>query len=437
MKLSSISNPDQIVSAKKAVLDGLAADGSLYMPLVIPALPIEFLRELPKKTLHEIAIEIAAALLEDEVPREILGEIVQQALSFPVPLVSLGEHCHVLELFHGPTCAFKDFGARFMARLVSYFRKDAVEDLILLTATSGDTGSAVAHGFFEVPGIRVVILYPSGKVTPLQEKQFTTLGSNITCLEILGTFDDCQRMVKQAFVDQEIRTAKTLSSANSINIARLIPQTFYYFHGAAELWRAKDVVPERQCFSVPSGNFGNLTAGLMAKRMGLPISSFVAATNSNDVVVSYLAGNEFTKTASKQTISNAMDVGDPSNFARMLSLYGNSREEMCRDVRGISSSDKQTEAAIIRVYAQTGYVLDPHTAVGMIGLETVLAEKPDLSGIVLATAHPAKFRETVDALLPQPQILPSQLASVMAKEKRSTVLPPDFAAVKELLLGLQ
>ena len=413
---------------REAVLRGLAPDGGLYMPLHIPHLPADFFTRLPSLSLQEIGIEVAGAFFGDEVLAAELRGIVERAINFDAPLVTLDESTSVLELFHGPTLAFKDFGARFMAQLMSYFARDSKREITILVATSGDTGSAVASGFLGVPNIRVVILYPSGKVSPLQEKQLTTMGGNITALEVNGVFDDCQRLVKQAFVDPELSARLQLASANSINIARLIPQSFYYFYAVGRLGGARPIA-----ISVPSGNFGNLTAGLIAKRMGLQVTRFIAATNANDVFGQFLQTGRFEPRASKETISNAMDVGNPSNFARMRELYP-ALEDMRRDIVSFSFSDKETRAAIGRVFKKIGYILDPHGAVSYLGFQTYLADHPDSRGIVLETAHPAKFPEVVEAELGKKIETPARLAAYAKKEKVSTRIDADFDALKTFLM---
>jgi threonine synthase len=356
----------------------------------------------------------------------------------------------VLELFHGPTLAFKDFGARFMARLMSYFVRASAgggvrekeRELIVLVATSGDTGGAVAHGFLGVPDIRVVVLYPSGKVSEVQEKQLTTLGGNVTAVEVAGSFDDCQRMVKQALGDPELRQQRRLTSANSINIARLLPQSFYYFYACAQLGAGSTPGSGAPVvFSVPSGNFGNLTAGILARRMGLPVSKFVAATNANDAVPRYLKSGVFEPQVSRRTISNAMDVGNPSNFARLAELYGRAPEERLEKMRaeiwGSRHSDEETEQAMARCWREHGYLLDPHTAVGWLGLQAFARERSEpFQGIVLATAHPAKFAPTVERATGTSVPMPARIREALSKDKIAVSLPNDFGHLKSLLLRL-
>lgn len=402
------------------------------MPKDLPRLPGDFFRTLEGRNLQDISFAVARALLKDDVPEDILRRIVEEAINFDAPLVRLDDETYVLELFHGPTLAFKDFGARFMARLMGYFVQGADRELTILVATSGDTGSAVAHGFLNVSGIRVFILYPSGGVSPTQEKMLTTLGGNITALEIQGTFDDCQKLVKQAFVDQELREKLFMSSANSINIARLIPQSFYYFYAYGQLADiSKPVV-----ISVPSGNFGHLTAGLMAKRMGLPVTKFIAACNANDVVADYLRTGQYKPRQSQKTLSNAMDVGAPSNFARMLELYGHDVEKMRADVWSIGCTDAQTREMIKEVYEKCNYILDPHGAVGYWGLKQYRAANAEqCAGIFFETAHPAKFPETVEEVLGVKVDVPERMRDYISKEKQAVLLPNDFVNFKAFLLG--
>jgi threonine synthase len=422
------------VSFQEAALSGLADDGGLFMPATIPALPAAFWRDCGALTFAEIAEEMAAPFLDGDIPRPALRATVRDALAFDAPLVELAPGLHILELFHGPTLAFKDFGARFMARIFAHLRAGATQELTVLVATSGDTGSAVAQGFHGVPGTRVVLLYPSGKVSHIQEQQLTTLGGNITALEVRGTFDDCQRMVKAAFRDPELQARLALTSANSINIARLIPQTFYYAYAFARLRdKAAPLV-----FAVPSGNFGNLTAGVLAQRMGMPCAGFVAATNANDVVPHYLASGRFTPRPSQQTRSSAMDVGDPSNFARLLALYDGDRACMAHDLHGDSASDKETLAAMRELYDRYGCVADPHTAVGYRGLTRYLSGVGDIGhqqqGIVLATAHPAKFGDTCREALGIEVELPASLRACLSTPKQAITIPAEDEALREFLV---
>ena len=430
MKYFSTRGEAQHVSAREAVVRGLAEDGGLYYPEEIPRFKDDTLKKLRKKSIQEIGFEIAKVFFGNEVPDDKLRAILEDVLSFPVPRVEIEDNISTLELFHGPTLAFKDFGARFMSRLLSYFLEDSEMEVVILVATSGDTGSAVAHGFYKVPGTRVVLLYPKGQVSPLQEKQFTTLGENITALEIDGSFDDCQRMVKTAFVDEDLETRLRLASANSINIARLLPQSFYYASTAMDC--TEDARP--LVFSVPSGNFGNLTAGLFARRMGFPIDGFVAATNSNDAVPRYLCSGTYEPKPSVSTISNAMDVGDPSNFTRLEALFEKDLDHFKSVVFGVRFDDDQTREAMRDVYSRTGYILDPHGAVAYLGLSTYVKDNPDINGVFLETAHPAKFIETVEETIHVEVPVPEPLALCARKEKISLPLSNNFEELKSFLL---
>jgi threonine synthase len=432
MKFRSTLRQSPEVSLRDAVLSGSAPDGGLYMPVEIPQLHPDFSERLRGLSFHELAREVGTLFLGGDVPPDALAEIVICAFDFPVPLVSLTEHLHILELFHGPTLAFKDFGARFMARLMGYFVRESGQELTVIAATSGDTGSAVAHAFLGVPGIRVVILYPAGRVSEAQEKQFTTLGQNITALEVAGSFDDCQRLAKQALVDTVVAQKCKVTSANSINIARLIPQMFYYFSAYSQLRDTTAPV----VFSVPSGNFGNLTAGLLAKRIGLPVAQFIAATNANDVVPEFLRSGKLIPRPSLRTISNAMDVGNPSNFARIIDLYENDLQAIRHDIWGCSFSDEETLCAMHDVEQRHNYVLDPHTAVGLLGQKSFAKQNhANTQGIVLATAHPAKFAETVARATGLRPEMPERLASFLDRTKQSIPFPNRFSALQEFLLS--
>ncbi len=432
MKYRSTLRRSPEVSLREAVLRGSAPDGGLYMPVEMPRLPADFSGRLPKLSFAEIAQEVGGLFTGSEIPAPVLGEIVTEAFNFPVPLVPLGERLHILELFHGPTLAFKDFGARFMARLMEYFVQESGKQLTVIVATSGDTGSAVAQAFLGLPGIRVVILYPAGRVSVAQEKQLTTLGQNITALEVSGSFDDCQRLAKQALVDPDLAANLTLTSANSINIGRLIPQIFYYFHAIAQLR-----LPEISAvFAVPSGNFGNLTGGLLAKRIGLRVPQFIATTNTNDVFPEFLRSGKMIPRASRHTISNAMDVGNPSNFARIVDLYDNDLQAIRHDIWGCSFSDEETLRCMHDVEQRHRYVLDPHTAVGVLGWQCYAKQNPaPTQGIVLATAHPAKFAETVARATGLRPEMPERLAAFLSRPKKSIVFPNRFAELQEFLLS--
>jgi threonine synthase len=430
MKFYSTNNRDLTTSLRDAVIRGLAPDNGLFMPEKIPILPEPFLQSLHERSFQDIACQVAKNLIGEDLPDHELKAIVEHTIAFDAPLVEVEKDIFTLELFHGPTLAFKDFGARFMSRLLGYFARQQDREIVILVATSGDTGSAVANGFLEIPGTRVIVLYPSGKVSDIQEKQFTTLGKNITALEVQGTFDDCQRLVKQAFQDAELNTKYFLTSANSINIARLIPQSFYYFRAWAQLKGTKKPV----VFSVPSGNFGNLTGGILAKRMGLPIDHFVVSTNRNDVVPKFLQTGIFEARDSIQTISNAMDVGNPSNLARMIDLYQGDLRKLALDVTGYSFSDDETRAAMQQVFKNTGYVLDPHGAVGYAGLKKYLSRRrEDVTGVFLETAHPGKFRDVVEETLQQKIMLPETLSEFLKGTKSTLRLSADFGDLKSML----
>ncbi len=430
MNFYSTKRQTPSVSLKEAVLKGLPADNGLFMPERIPVLPANFFEHLESFNFQQIAFRVAANLLGEDVPTHDLEKLVYEAINFPAPLVSLSENIHILELFHGNTLAFKDFGARFMAQLMGYFVKDEKNTLEILVATSGDTGSAVAHGFLNVLDINVTVLYPKGKVSNFQEKQFTTLGNNITALEIDGTFDDCQALVKQAFLDKDLNEKLRLSSANSINIARLIPQAFYYFEAYKQIKNKQ----KPTVFVVPSGNFGNLTAGLLAKRMGLPISQFIAATNANDVVPGYLSSGIYQPRPSIQTISNAMDVGNPSNFARMVDLFGGV-DDMRKEIKGYAFSDEQTKQAISEVKEEYNYIIDPHGAVGYLALKSYINEfGENINGIVLETAHPVKFAEVVSPQIGKEVAIPERMKYLLEKEKMSISISADFEEFKAFLM---
>ena len=415
---------------REAVLKGLAPDNGLYMPETIPVFPKEFFDSLPDKSFQQIAFEVAQAFLQDDVPADELKRMIEHTITFDAPLVEVEKNTFALELFHGPTLAFKDFGARFMSQLLGYFAKEEKREIVILVATSGDTGSAVANGFLGVPGTKVVVLYPSGKVSDIQEKQFTTLGQNITALEVDGSFDDCQRLVKEAFLDEELNKKFFLTSANSINIARLIPQSFYYFYAWSRLKDRSNVI-----FSVPSGNFGNLTAGLIAKRMGLPIKHFVAATNRNDIVPEYLKTGLFNTRSSQVTISNAMDVGNPSNFARMMDLYNHDLSTIKTDVTGYAFSDEETKQAMQEVHKNSNYKLDPHGALGYLGLKKYLSENKESTGVFLETAHPAKFLEVVQSTLDTQVPIPEKLKAFLERRKNVIACLSDYTQFKKTLIN--
>ncbi len=437
MQLYSTKNKKNLVSLKKAVMKGLPDDNGLFMPENIRPLPDHFFEELSNMSFVEIAQAVVSHLIGDDIPSQALNKLVAEAFNFPVPLVQLDDKTSVLELFHGPSLAFKDFGARFMARLMGYFNQAEKDQLIILVATSGDTGGAVASGFYQTPGIEVVILYPSGKVSPLQEKQLSTLGHNITALEVDGTFDDCQAIVKQAFLDKELNQQLRLSSANSINIARLIPQSLYYFEAFKQLQIAGNTLPV--VFSVPSGNFGNLTAGILAKKMGLPIEHMIAATNSNDIVPKYLKTGQYEPKVSVRTISNAMDVGNPSNFARLKDLYKkeqcNTCDMMGKDIKGYAFDDTQTRKAVKEVDSKFKYIIDPHGAVGYLALKEYQEEYPETTGVILETAHPSKFIEDVEDILDKKIEVPIRLAKLANEPKSSIKLSTSYSDFKDWIEG--
>ena len=430
MNYYSTNKQAPIATLEEAVVKGLAGDKGLYMPERIERLDPQVIERMKEQSFHEIACTVARAFFGEDVEPEVLDQIVCDTLSFETPVVEVKDPIYSLELFHGPTLAFKDVGGRFMARLLGYFlRKEGLKEVNVLVATSGDTGSAVANGFLGVPGIHVYVLYPKGKVSPIQECQFTTLGQNITALEIDGTFDDCQALVKAAFMDEALNAHMKLTSANSINVARFLPQSFYYFNAWAQL--ARQGKADELVVCVPSGNFGNITAGLFAHRMGLPIKRFVAANNRNDVFLAYLQTGVYTPRPSVATLANAMDVGNPSNFARIIDLY--SYEQICALISGYRYTDEQIAEAIRRCYAETGYLLDPHGACGYQALEASL--RPGETGIFLETAHPAKFKGTVDQILGADIEIPAKLRAFMAGQKQSIELSKDFEGFKRFLLA--
>ena len=432
MKFYSTNNKSKIVTFQDALIAGQPPELGLYVPTKLINLEQEFTSSPANLSFQEISLKIAIKLLGDELHEHTLMSIIEKSFPFSPILRELTKDTYILELFHGPTLAFKDFGARFMAQTLSQFLKSLDSSLTILVATSGDTGSAVANAFYNVPKIKVVILYPSGGVSILQEKQLTTLGGNVVALEVKGSFDDCQRLAKQALVDKHLNQITKLSSANSINVGRLLPQSFYYIFAQAQLHR-------QVVFSVPSGNFGNLTAGLYAKKMGLPVAKFIAATNKNDIVPKYLQSGEFVPQKSVKTLSNAMDVGNPSNFMRILELYENDVEKMSAEIWGTSVSDQITKQVIQNVYNKFGYVMDPHTAVGYEGLQRFrneYREFDNMPGIVLSTAHPAKFRDIVEDILDCQIEVPERLAKVMHLEKKSILIEAEYRELEEFLLSL-
>jgi threonine synthase len=429
MQYYSTNNKNNLVSFRDAVLKGIADDGGLYMPQEIPRLKKSFLQALNDLSFQEIAFTLADSFTGD-ISKSDLSTIVEKSFTFDAPLVQLSKDLSILELFHGPTLAFKDFGARFLANTMSYFNQDENKEMIILVATSGDTGSAVANGFFGVDGIKVALLYPSGKVSKIQEQQLTTIGGNIQAFEVDGTFDDCQALVKQAFMDNELTRKFNLSSANSINIARLLPQSFYYFRSFSQLEdRSQPVI-----FIVPCGNFGNLTAGIIASRMGLPIDRFLAAVNANAVFPQFLASGIYKPGIAIQTLSNAMDVGDPSNFFRIIDIFENNIEKIRHDISSISISDEQTIEGIQEVYLKYNYIIDPH---GAVGYQTYCdLHRDEIHYILLETAHPAKFLDIVENALEVEIKVPDRLASSFDKPKEAMNIPGNFKHFKSGLLEL-
>ena len=416
---------------EEAVLKGLASDKGLYMPEKINVLPNDFFENISEMTFREMSLVVASAFFGNEIEPAELKSIVDDTLSFETPLVPVKDSIYSLELFHGPTLAFKDVGARFMARLLGYFiKKQGIKDINVLVATSGDTGSAVANGFLGVDGIHVYVLYPKGKVSAIQECQFTTLGQNITALEIDGVFDDCQALVKAAFLDKELNGKLRLTSANSINVARFLPQAFYYFNAYSQLRRIG--IKENIVVCVPSGNFGNLTAGLVAHRMGLPVKRFIAANNRNDIFLQYLLTGVYNPRPSIQTLANAMDVGDPSNFARILDLYNHNHSTIIQLISGYCCTDDVICQTVKSCYEETGYLLDPHGACGYRALSESL--QPNETGVFLETAHPAKFKDTIENITQDPVEIPERLQEFMKGRKQSIALGKDFEGFKEYLM---
>ena len=431
MRYYSTNGKTEMVDLREAVVKGLAADNGLFMPERIVALPTTFYEQIDKLSFQDIAFTVAQAFFGEDVEAAALRTIVNETLAFDCPVVPVQANRYALELFHGPTLAFKDVGARFMARLLSHFvGQDQKQAINVLVATSGDTGSAVANGFLGVEGVNVYVLYPKGKVSAIQESQFTTLGKNITAIEVDGVFDDCQALVKQAFMDKELNEQLLLTSANSINVARFLPQAFYYFYAYAQM--KKQGLQNELVFCVPSGNFGNITAALFAHRMGLPIKRFIAANNANDVFYQYLQTGKYQPKPSVQTIANAMDVGNPSNFARIYDLYGGNHHTISQLIAGFRFSDDEIRATIRDCFQQTGYVLDPHGACGYKALQLSLSKNEH--GVFCETAHPAKFKETVDAVLPNPINVPERLARFMQGRKQTHPMNNSFNKFKAFLL---
>ena len=430
MKYYSTGDKQLRRTLREAVLEGLAPDGGLYMPERLPVLGKKQLESFGRKSFLQISREIALVLFHGDLPESAILDITESAISFDAPLEEVENGVYSLELYHGPTLAFKDVGARFMARMLGYFTEGLGQEINVLVATSGDTGSAVASGFLNVEGVKVFILYPSGGVSPLQELQLTTMGGNITALEIGGTFDDCQKMVKQAFRDEVLKEKMILTSANSINLARLLPQSFYYFNAWARLGAEEEFY-----VSVPSGNFGNLTAGLIAGRIGLPVKHYIVATNVNDVVPEYLETGVFRPRPSIPTIANAMDVGNPSNFDRILDLYGRSHSRILEAMSAYAYKDDEMRETIGEVYRRTGYLLEPHGAAAYRALKEHAPKQKGIPGVFLETAHPGKFSQTVEEVIHAPVNIPASLKALSGKQKTSVPLSAGFDDLREFLLG--
>ena len=433
MKYNSLNKQAPTVTFDEAVIRGIAPDKGLYFPEEIPVLPKNFWDNIVHLSKEEIAVEVMKPFVGDSMDEATLTEIVTDVLSFNFPLVPIEDNVATLELFHGPTMAFKDVGARFMARCLGHFLKERnqQEEVTVLVATSGDTGGAVARGFYKVPGIKVVILYPSGKVSDVQERQLTTLGENITALEVDGTFDDCQAMVKKAFLDEEITSTKQLTSANSINVARWLPQSLYYLFAYKEL--KKQGKADSLVFSVPSGNFGNICAGMVAHMMGMPVSHFIASVNSNTTIPRYMQSGKYTPTPTVATISNAMDVSDPSNFIRVLQLFENDRQLLSQKFSSYSYCDNATRAVMLDLHQHHNYIADPHGAVGYLGLKAYLKDHPEAYGVFLETAHPVKFLPAVTPVVGEVE-LPEQIKELMDKDMK--MIPVNtYEGFKKYLLG--
>ncbi|OUS01877.1 threonine synthase [Flavobacteriales bacterium 33_180_T64] len=416
MNYYSLNKKAPNTSFANAVIKGLAPDRGLYFPESITPLPASFFENIDNKSYTEIAFETIKQFVSPEIPETILKTIIEETLSFDFPIIKLSNDISTLELFHGPTMAFKDVGARFMARCLGYFNKNNDHDVTVLVATSGDTGGAVANGFLNIKGVNVVILYPSGKVSDVQEKQLTTLGQNITALEVDGVFDDCQDMVKKAFLDESLTSKMQLTSANSINVARWLPQLFYFMFAYQQLHKQHDDI----VFSIPSGNFGNVCAGMIAQQLGLPIKHFIASNNANNVVTEYLKTKNYMPKPSVQTISNAMDVGNPSNFIRIQEIYKNDFKRLKDNLSSYSYTDNETKAAMLEIYKQYNYIADPHGAVGYLGCKDYLKTHVNTHCVFLETAHPTKFLNVVEAIIDTKLELPQQIKTVINKEKVAT-----------------
>ena len=436
MKYYSLNNQSPKVTFEEAVVNGIAPDKGLYFPEKITPLPKSFFEKIDQFDNNEIAYQLIKQFVGDEIHEKSLKSIISDTLNFKFPLVNIEKDVYSLELFHGPTMAFKDVGARFMARCLAHFNKNNNHEVTVLVATSGDTGGAVANGFFGVEGVNVMILYPSGKVSKVQEKQLTTLGNNITALEIDGTFDDCQKMVKDAFLDKEITNKIKLTSANSINIARWLPQMFYFVFAYKQLKKlSQDESKEKKLvFSIPSGNFGNICAGMMAQKLGLSVDKFIASTNANAVVPNFLETEKYSPIKSIQTISNAMDVGDPSNFIRIRKIYNNNFKKLRKHLSSYSFTDYETRDAILTIYKKDKYIADPHGAVGYLGLKKYTHQNQNCQGIFLETAHPVKFLEVIEPILKTTIDYPQQIKEVIGKKKKAAFIK-SYDELKETLLA--
>ena len=432
MKYYSTNHQSPKVNFKEATIQGQAPDKGLYFPENIPVLPADFIRNINSLSNEEIAYQVIAPYVGDCIPPNELKRIVHETVNFDIPLLRITDNISSLELYHGPTLAFKDIGARFMSRCLGYFVKNQSKKVTVLVATSGDTGGAVANGFYDVDGVDVVILYPSGRVSSVQEKQLTTLGKNIHALEVSGTFDDCQQMVKQAFTDAALNEQLFLTSANSINVARWLPQQFYYFF-AYKQWADKNNPP---VIAVPSGNFGNICAGILAHASGLPVQHFIAACNANDVVPAFMQTEKYEPKKSVSTISNAMDVGNPSNFIRILEIFNHKFSDLKNVVSSCSISDEETSNTLKEVYQKNKYLLDPHGAVGYLALQRYLNEHPALKGIVLETAHPVKFFDVVEPIIGEKVSIPEAIQQQLLLEKKSLKIPADADLLKEFLFSI-
>ncbi len=432
MKYYSINNKNILVDFKEATINGQAPDKGLYFPERIPQLNKQWLDDIENISNEQIAFDVIKPYVGDCIPEDVLFDIVAETVNFPIPLQQINSTIFSLELFHGPTLAFKDVGARFMSRCLGYFAKEKEQELLILVATSGDTGAAVANGFYNVAGVKVLILFPSGKVSSVQEKQLTTLGNNIYVVEVEGSFDDCQALVKQAFFDKELNKKIFLTSANSINIARWLPQQFYYFF-AYKQWTTKNNPP---IIAVPSGNFGNICAGILAQQSGLPIPHFIAACNANDTVPEYLQTNQYTAKSTVATISNAMDVSDPSNFVRILEIFQQNIEVLKSKMSSCSISDEETKSTIKRIHQEYRYLLDPHGAVGYLALENYLQKHPQQKGVFLETAHPIKFYNVIEPILGNTLSMPESIQSIINKTSISKKIKPQYNSLLENIYSL-